>query len=402
MKRRIQKGDTCLNCGLALHNENFCPDCGQLNNIAKPTIGQLILDALANLFAFDSKFYISIWPLMRYPGKLSLAVVSGKKATYLPPIRMFLLVVLVTLGLNSINNRIDRGFNNVADLESTKPKNDRLIDFAQPDSITLEDVLVRDLPALSDSLQVITLKEILEFVKENPATTVDSALTALNLPPTNRNKAYFDYAAKNVAELERYIALPQNDANTNTLDVQFTDGGAQTLFGRMFKFASKNPRVPIKNALSTLNVEPTTLNQFYYSYALKLALMSFTEFLNYIKGNLIIILLLFVPIMALVLKTQYFYKRDYYYVDHFIFSIHTQTAFFVIIALAMLLKLFFGNGAFMLILFVFPVYLFFALKNFYQQRSFTTFLNFIIVNISYFFVSGIFLFLVGLISFLLI
>ena len=329
MTRRIVKGDHCLNCGKELHDENFCPDCGQLNNIAKPTFGQLIMDALANLFAFDSKFYLSIWPLMRYPGRLSLELVSGKKATYLPPIRLFLLVVIITLGLNSLNNRLGRGFTDTSHLRESS---------GQPDSF---------------------------------------------------------------GQIARAEGKDTTDQKTD-ITLTFGDSDSGDKLARMFNYAAENPDSTIDKALLALNYPLNFWNRFAYSSMLKLTLMSLREFVSYIKSNLLMILLLFVPIMALVLKALYFYKREYYYVDHFVFSIHTQTAFFVFITISILVNTIVGTSGFFLVLIAFPVYLFLALRNFYKQGKLATAANYLVINITFFFVAGIFLFLVGLVSFLLI
>lgn len=402
MKRNIVKGTSCLNCGITLHEENFCPDCGQLNNIAKPTIGQLIREALANLFAFDSKFYISLWPLMRYPGALSLAVINGKKTTYLPPIRLFLLVVIATLGLNSLSNRLDRGFNDVSHLRKDAQQPDHLAALANADSLSLQNMIRQDLAGFSDSINLDAIRQMITYVKAHPTSSSDSALAHVQLAPTERNKAFYAYTVKNIAQLEQFAFVPsQPKKNTNDINLTFTNSKRETKVGRMFSYATANPNETVEHALQALNLPPTLLNRFSYSYTLKLTLMSFTEFLAYIKSNLLIILLLFVPIMALVLKLLYIYKSSYYYVDHFIFSMHTQTAFFVIIALAILLRMFFGDGG-LAILFAFPVYLFLAIRHFYKQSNVVTLINYLIINTTFFFVSGIFLFLVGLVSFLLI
>jgi hypothetical protein len=328
MNRRIIKGDTCLNCGQELHGENYCPNCGQLNNTAKPTFGQLIMDALANLFAFDSKFYLSIWPLMRYPGRLSLELVNGKKATYLPPIRLFLLVVIITLGLNSLSNRAERGWGSLP--ETSADKNiDNFLDIALQDSLN-------------------------------------------------------------------------TDTSDISVDLSFDESNSGSKLQRMFKFATTYPDLPAEEALIKLDYELTFWNEFWYSYSRKLTLMSFREFIQYIKSNLIFILLLFVPIMAAVLKLLYFYKKQYFFVDHFVFSIHAQTAFFVFIAISVLLNMISGTTSWLLLLLFFPVYLIIALKNFYKQRWLYTLINYSIISTSFVFVASIFLFLVGLVSFLLI
>lgn len=330
LRKKIQKGDHCLNCERSLEGENFCPDCGQLNNTAKPTFGELLLEALANLFAFDSKFYKSIWPLMRHPGTLSLEIVKGRKNTYLPPIRLFLLVLITTLALISLQNRLERGFGDVSYLRQGQEESDRLVRLnrSEIDSLVAQEEEHENLPALIDSVS--------------------------NVKPA-----------------------------------------------RMYQHAADYPDQSLETALAALGYPDSLWNKFLYHSMLKLTLMSITEFFSFIKSNLVIILLLFVPIMGLVLKLLYLYKQEYFYVDHFTFSIHTQTAFFVLIGISTLLVMLFSTRGFYWILLFFPFYLFVAMRRFYQQSRLLTTVNYLVVNTVFAFVAVIFMVFVGMVSFLL-
>jgi hypothetical protein len=336
MKRRIKKGENCLNCGQELHDENFCPNCGQLNNIAKPTFGQLIMDALANLFAFDSKFYLSIWPLMRYPGRLSLEVVQGRKSTYLPPIRLFLLIAVIMLATSSIIQRCERGLGDVEHLRK-------------------------------DDSPMVSLNEEENEAVDEIANTVKDSIQARSTPR-----------------------------------ISFSDNEAGNHLGRIYSFVESHSDLSVAEGLDSLGLKHVFWNEFFYTSFLKLRLMSSDEYLRFWRSNLLIILLLFIPILALLLKTLYFYKKEYYYVDHFVFSLHTQAAFILFIILYLLLELLIGNVALLLPFALFPVYLLLALKNFYKQRWFYTLINFLVINWAFLTMSGIFLLLVGIVSFLLI
>ena len=322
MKKHIEKGDSCLNCDHPLDGENFCPECGQLNNTAKPTLYHLIMDALSNLFAFDSKFYLSIWPLLRRPGILSLEVIQGKRVRYLPPIRLFLLITVIMLGLNSLTERVSRSWNDVEHLK----KNDKPM----------------------------------------------------------------------------FVANADSSKGDNDLQLTFDASNYGQQLSTMYRHALKNPNQSLDSAFVELNLEDTFINTFFYSSFLKLANMTSDQFMSYINSNLLFILLLFIPILAFILKALYFYKKDYYYVDHFIFSLHTQTAFFVFITVQIVLSWFFNDWALLLILVGFPIYLFKAMRNFYKQSRFLTFVNFVIVNSSFVIVSIVFLVFVSLVSFILI
>ena len=106
-KRKLEKSDKCLNCGTSLDNENYCPNCGQLNNIKKPNASELFFEVLSNLFAFDSKFYRSMGVLISRPGQLSLAFIEGKRQKYMLPIRLFIVITLLFIMVTSLSNAYD-------------------------------------------------------------------------------------------------------------------------------------------------------------------------------------------------------------------------------------------------------------------------------------------------------
>jgi len=329
MKKRVVKGAHCLNCGQDLNGENYCPNCGQFNNIAKPTFGQLISDALANLFAWDSKFYLSIWPLITKPGKLSLDIVNGKKSSYLPPIRLFVLMVIITLILSSLTGRFSRSWDDISHLRTDE---------------------------------------------KSMAQTIDES----------------DTNATNVEE---------NDINAS---ISFDDGELGSKLQSIFRFTKMHPDLTVAEGIAEMGLVDSFWNHFLYTNILKFTLMKSSEYSSFLKSNLLIILLLFIPILALLLKTLYFYKADYFYVDHFVFALHLQTALFVLISLSIIINFFLEDLGYLILLLCFPIYLFISLKNFYKQKWYFTLINFGIINFTFVVVSGIFIFLVLLVSFIII
>ena len=320
--KHIEKSDFCLNCNQALAEENYCPNCGQLNNAAKPTAGQLFYEALENLFAFDSKFYLSIWPLLRWPGQLSLDVVAGQRAKFLPPIRLFLLITIIMLALYSLSERIGRSWNDI------------------------------------------------EHLKKNEET-----IFVTNADSTNGN---------------------------TDLELTFSDYEAGNKLDKMYDFVVIHPEVNVADGLKKLELPNTFWNRFFYSSFLKLTIMKATDFKNYIFSNFVLILLLFIPVVALLLKILYFYKKEYYYVDHLIFSLHTQTAFFVFVILEIICSWFLNEWSYLIVFLGFPIYLLLAMKRFYKQKKRYTFLNFLILNTAFVVVAIFFILFVSLVSFILI
>lgn len=88
----------CLNCGAELQGM-YCHVCGQEATSKTPTVSAFVLEYLNNAFIWDSKFFQTIWTLIRRPGHLTNEYLSGKFTSQEHPLKlnMFLLFVFITL-----------------------------------------------------------------------------------------------------------------------------------------------------------------------------------------------------------------------------------------------------------------------------------------------------------------
>ena len=95
------------------------------------------------------------------------------------------------------------------------------------------------------------------------------------------------------------------------------------------------------------------------------------------------------PLYALILKLLYIRRKQFFYADHWIFTIHlyifTYIFFLVLFGIISLSKVLpsdaWGWLQFVLILYLF-YYLYKAMRRFYQQRRFKTIVKFILLNLS--------------------
>jgi len=83
----------CLNCGADLHGA-FCADCGQRAVPANPTIAELAGDAWQELSGYDGRIAATFKGLLR-PALLTVDYLQGRRARYLSPIRLYLIVSVV-------------------------------------------------------------------------------------------------------------------------------------------------------------------------------------------------------------------------------------------------------------------------------------------------------------------
>jgi hypothetical protein len=81
----------CLNCGAHLRGQ-YCGHCGQRSRSRLISLWELIRDAFGDLFELDSRLWQTLVPLMIRPGLLTHDYLQGRRARYMPPFRMYLVL----------------------------------------------------------------------------------------------------------------------------------------------------------------------------------------------------------------------------------------------------------------------------------------------------------------------
>jgi Protein of unknown function (DUF3667) len=92
----------CKNCGAPLLGR-FCVDCGQAAEVHVPTTGELIHEAIEGLVHADSRLWRTLITLWFKPGKLTNEFIAGRRAAYVPPFRLYLIVSIIFFLLASIH-----------------------------------------------------------------------------------------------------------------------------------------------------------------------------------------------------------------------------------------------------------------------------------------------------------
>jgi len=91
----------CLNCGTELAGK-WCSQCGQRAAEPRPTVHELLHEALDELGHFDSKFLRTAKLLLFKPGALTREFLHGKRVHYVSPIRLYLICSLLFFGTMSL------------------------------------------------------------------------------------------------------------------------------------------------------------------------------------------------------------------------------------------------------------------------------------------------------------
>jgi hypothetical protein len=90
-RRKLTLGDhTCTNCGAGLY-EKYCAVCGQRHYTGKNPYWEMVEDLTDHLISPESKLWRTFAHLLFLPGIMTRNYFAGKRASYAPPIRLYLI-----------------------------------------------------------------------------------------------------------------------------------------------------------------------------------------------------------------------------------------------------------------------------------------------------------------------
>jgi len=105
----------CTNCGAAVSGR-YCSACGQSIEYHLHSLRDFLGEAMEVLTHADSRLWRTLRSLLLQPGFLTQQFLQGRRARYLPPLRLyfvlsvlFFLIVSVTSPVTIISKRADRG-----------------------------------------------------------------------------------------------------------------------------------------------------------------------------------------------------------------------------------------------------------------------------------------------------
>ncbi|MCZ8197015.1 MAG: DUF3667 domain-containing protein [Flavobacterium sp.] len=98
-KIRIDK--TCLNCNHVVA-ERFCPNCGQENTDSRKSFHELFFHFFEDLTHYENSFWKTIRNLLFKPSALTKEYLSGKRMSYLAPIRLYIFISFLTFFLIAV------------------------------------------------------------------------------------------------------------------------------------------------------------------------------------------------------------------------------------------------------------------------------------------------------------
>jgi len=326
---------TCLNCGATVIGR-YCHVCGQENIEPREGFWHLVTHFFNDVTHFDGKFFTTLKDLLFKPGFLSKQYMSGKRASYLNPVRMYLFTsaIFFLLFFAFLQNKqpLKIGINGRS-----------LVEIDKMDSATFANFTAHINEESDRPAKPMTREDFKKYADTVFRIFVDTS-SALRFTGTNYQS------------VRQFDSLQQTNAREHNW---------------------------IKRQLIYKELE---LNEKYHKNKL--------EVLNAIKEawmhSLPQMLWISLPLLALILKVIYIRKKQFYYVSHIIFSIHLYIFLFIaqliLLSISKLntgLRVDFLDFAPLFIVLGMIIYQFLALKNFYGQGWIKTFFKFLLVNISY-------------------
>jgi hypothetical protein len=324
----------CLNCGTQLKGQ-YCGNCGQRSRSRLISLWELISDAFGDLFEVDSRLWQTLVPLMIRPGQLTRDYLQGRRARYMPPFRMYLVLSLLFFVVAFFDPREELGL-------LFEPEPEQTSGIAADSEIAVPDEAIDEAQQVLDEL------------------AADGVLPNIELPE-NTDTDDGGFILKLDDDGEEIEVDGDCDVESSDLE-DLPDWIARRLTPERVKRICEKTQIDGGKA-----------------------------FIDKLLDNIPAALIVLLPLMALVLKALYPLSKRYY-VEHLLFFVHFHAFFFLILTLQILLLRISAMLAIpeavpivtvVVTSFYVPVYLFKSMRQVYGQSWFVSLLKFVVLLISY-------------------
>lgn len=356
---RAKKGvyhDHCLNCGEPLSGR-FCYNCGQKDSDYRRAYWTFIEDLTDNLFTGDAKLWRTLGYLLFLPGAMTRDYIQGKRIRYLPPIRLFLVsVILFFLTINVFNVAVVKLTGTpVTYEERLSTLTDAKTDIEGELDVAIKANEVFEIEDLNEEMDKINAKlSDLETWRFEQLANPDQD----SVSRTPEGKLIYDYNLE--PEMFSKITPEDQYIPPEFIEQEFEFDGGDEDIGFLKDLEPKVNR-GFKNAAQ----DPTRLNK------------ALNNWVPLVVG------VIFIPLTAVFLRF-YYWKREHYIFNHLVFSLHFHTYIFFILTFFVLAQVFLGSAAstWMFAAAV-PLYFLVGLKVATGQGWLRTFGKFLLISFFY-------------------
>ncbi len=359
------RGNECLNCGVPLDMiDRYCHNCGQINTTKKLSLKDFFGEFFASIFSYDSRLRHTIIALLFSPGKISKDYIEGIRVKYANPFRFYLSVSIIFFIINGL-----------------------FIDF-DSFSTGVEDGISKGKNAVNeikDNIDVDSLKQhVSEEINQN------KGLSALQKQEITKNLEEIE----NTSPLFKTDEKPEEATyySQEQIDTMSFFKKSTKLWAMYDDHYDKTGEISAIRALTELKHKKNRYNKYIYHRAIKTNSINDNygrELLEFIFNKLPFIIFFFLPFFALSIWLLYV-RRPYTYMEHLVFTFHTQTMFFILIGISILIdQITKSNTASGIAIMIFLFYLYKAMRKFYAQGRGKTIVKFLLLNVLFFILAGI-------------
>jgi hypothetical protein len=340
----------CPNCG-AKFDGPYCADCGQERDTHRRTIAKLLHDFFEDILSFDSRILRTVRALVLRPGELSCAFRDGRTQAYVPPIRLYFFVTLLFFVILSVSGiailKLDIVAHKLTASEVASIKHKVVVAQQRVDAARKKVAATGADAGSSININIVGTKtpkvgDIFPTLRTHffvPIDTSPKPITPKVQKGIDMMKSKFDAAQKEMAKE-----------------------------GKSGKVDSTGAWI-MRRSLATMTAlahDPTAING---------------PLTNWIPRALFLLLPIFAGLTTLFHWRQ---RKDYFFVDHLVFSLNIHSfAFVVLIAAVWLAQVLSGGTVGWLALAAVGIYLLIAMKRFYGQSWTWTTIKFAFLSFVY-------------------
>jgi len=317
---------------------------------------------LSSVVNYDSKLLKTLYTMLVKPGTITKDYIDGKRISYTNPFRFLLSLAFLYLLMVNYNSNLDQ-----LDELGLEEK----IQKTGPMSFSFNDENDKDtLNAEEKNRQVVQHLDSLENLKNIPIPGIQDLDSLQSIINTEMEKI----AVKDSMLL----------ANPAQYFKELKKWEADNLLGRMeffFTYLQKDSIKTFDDAREKFGVEDTFKNKLAFNGS-KSSLKALAQpgtYLNNTIAKLPLVIFFFLPIFTIFILLVYIRKK-YTYTDHLIFSFHNQSLLFILLILSWIIDTIFKTATPWIALTIFSIYLFQAMRRFYDQGVFKTIIKFLFLN----------------------
>ena len=368
----------CSNCAAELGGP-VCHRCGQVDDRYHRPVPQLVREGLENLLALDGRFARTVPALMVFPGRVTRDFLSGKRARFIPPFRLYilaslLLFVLVPFVIGGME--ITGGVPDSASVSAMSAQ----IDAAQArGEITAEEAeeARQALNALSPVVEDESAGE--DAPSDAPDTTGND--TPARDPPGEASSSQEPEPAGR--DTPRDARQEVRDAVEEAQAEGSIGGDVATGEGGMDRDSMRRQLVPEEFGEEFDGAAPRGLRAFFADQITKVN-DDPGEWLEESVAWTPRVMFLMVPVYALLLGLVYIWRRGFFFYDHLIVSLHFHAALFIAMVLGMAATPLIGGGWVLLALLIYSnLYLYKLMRTVYCRGRITSLLRVLTLDFLY-------------------